>query len=353
MARGVVPSVFEIVSGELPLMSATSHRLIVLATACCLAGCEHLALNQRASSFDREVRPVMTEHSLALACLGDIVDQSGAEPITVYITDIEDETVPRLFRQRRLSHGGEWYLHTAISKMRSERVVSTINRLSRKDYPDEPHLVLSGAWTQDDLGVGVGEQGVEVDKRGSGNFDAFDWRRRRQVSVIAGDFVSAVDGRVVHASAISVAVGSRQDGMNLRIDDGDWRLDFALTNEANDGPQFAQRRIAEAAALVHVARAFGVDYRPCIERASVSPGMWGAELRQFMSHGQGERNRLMQEALVNAGFDPGAVDGIWGARSARAMMIFQTQQGLPPTGAPSAELYGLLLQHSRSIRAGG
>ena len=26
----------------------------------------------------------------------------------------------------------------------------------------------------------------------------------------------------------------------------------------------AQRRIAEAAVMVHMARAFGVDYRPCI-----------------------------------------------------------------------------------------
>lgn len=334
-------------------MSATRYRLVVVALACCLAGCENLALNSRASGFDREVRPVMTEHSLALACLGEMVDQTGADAITVYITDIDDETVPRLFRQRRLSHGGAWYLHTAIGKMQSERVVSTIKRFSRKDPPGEPHLVLSGAWTQDDLAVGSSDQGVEVDKRGSGNFDAFDWRRQRQVSVIAGDFVSAVDGRVVHASAISVSVGSRRDGMDLRIDDGDWRLDFALLSESNDGPQFAQRRIAEAAALVHVARAFDVDYRPCIERASVNPGLWGAELQRFLSQSRGERYRLMQEALADAGFDPGAIDGIWGDRSARAMMRFQSRQGLPPTGAPSAELYGLLLQHARSGGAGG
>jgi len=82
--------------------------------------------------------------------------------------------------------------------------------------------------------------------------------------VIAGDFVSARDGRVIHASGISLMVGSGQTGLNLRIEDGGDSFELDLSDSHNEGPQFAQRRITEAAALVHVAHAFRLDYRPCM-----------------------------------------------------------------------------------------
>jgi hypothetical protein len=44
--------------------------------------------------------------------------------------------------------------------------------------------------------------------------------------------------------------------------------------------------------------------------------------------------RAIQEMLNAAGFDVGKPDGIWGAGSKRALKEFQTNRGLPPTGAP-------------------
>jgi hypothetical protein len=92
----------------------------------------------------------------------------------------------------------------------------------------------------------------------------FNLGARRSFDVIAGDFVSSRSGQVTHAAAISVVVSSSRAGMNLEVEDGNRTLSLDFSQQSNDGPQFAQRRIAEAAVMVHMARAFGVDYRPCI-----------------------------------------------------------------------------------------
>ena len=44
------------------------------------------------------------------------------------------------------------------------------------------------------------------------------------------------------------------------------------------------------------------------------------------------RNKVVQESLKNAGFDPGAVDGIIGPRTKAALTLFQHARSLPETG---------------------
>lgn len=60
--------------------------------------------------------------------------------------------------------------------------------------------------------------------------------------------------------------------MNLEVEDGDRKLSLDFSQHHNEGPQFAQRRIAEAAVMVHMARAFGVDYQPCIAQEAQATG---------------------------------------------------------------------------------
>jgi len=42
--------------------------------------------------------------------------------------------------------------------------------------------------------------------------------------------------------------------------------------------------------------------------------------------------RMVQEALVEKGFDPGPVDGIWGSKTKSAVMQFQESAGLTANG---------------------
>lgn len=224
-----------------------------------LAGCASSLVDHGAAGQPARVAPVTTEHSEALACLGQMIDRKRTPRLTVFVADIEDRTVPERFEGRRLSGGASWWLHTAIGKLDTDRVVSTLeNPGTAADTSN--HLVLSGAWTQDDMKIGKigGELAALVSKLGIG-FGA-----TRSFDVIAGDFVSARDGRVIHASGISLMVGSGQTGLNLRIEDGSDSFEIDLSDSHNEGPQFAQRRITEAAALVHVAHAFRIDYRPCM-----------------------------------------------------------------------------------------
>lgn len=324
----------------------TTNRLLTAFMAPVLAllmgGCAGPMMNERPSLQRSHVKPVLTEHSLALACLGDLIDRSGKPRLSVYVRRIDDDTVPDRFRERRLSLGGQWWLHTAINKIGSSRVVSVTSR--KRAIQSGNHIEISGAWTQDDIEVGRSSAEFDIDRDGSQTDVDFFAGTRTSFDVIAGDFISVRNGQVIHATAISLALGSSRDGLGLRIEEGAYDVAFDLSNTVNEGPQFAQRRIAEAAALVHVSRAFDIDYRPCIEIGWASAAAYQESIHAYLAKSDVDRNRLIQAALAGAGYRPGEPDGIWGNKSARALMRFQGDRGLPVTGRPSAEIYALLIQ---------
>lgn len=224
-----------------------------------LSGCATLGNGTPLASVG-QIRDVQTDYSLGLSCLGQRIDRSARPSVEVYVDNIRDLTVPGEFRDRRLSGGGKWWFITALQKLDAKKIRVVTQDGSKADLRNPSHLVLSGAWTQDDLELGRQEGGIQTwVPRGMFNLGA-----RRSFDVIAGDFVSSRSGQVTHAAAISVVVSSSRAGMNLEVEDGNRTLSLDFSQQSNDGPQFAQRRIAEAAVMVHMARAFGVDYRPCI-----------------------------------------------------------------------------------------
>lgn len=327
------------------MVSHKSSIMICALSSTVLGGCSTLTSNQYPSNYQNDVNPVMTEYSQALACVGDLVNESDKGPLTIYVRDIEDETVPSRFRERRLSKGGAWWFHTAIDKMQSDRISSTTSSPGKKQREKDNYLILSGAWTQDDHGIGRNGKSVGFNNLGNGILDRFGWSNSQETSVIAGDFVSTIDNKVVHASAISLAVSGSNNNFELRIDDGSRRLDLGLTDVVNEGPQFAQRRIAESAALVHVAAAFDLDYRSCVQQGWSNPSDYQADMNDFMTSSQEQQSTLVQAALSDAGFYIGEIDGKWGKQSERALNMFMLDKNLTPSGKPTPEVYGMLLKN--------
>lgn len=240
---------------NIKLKLATALAVVVL------SGCATTLTQGQPSAYRGQVTDVSTDYSLGLACLGERIERTRKPALTVFVDSIEDLTVPERFDGRRLSSGGQWWIHTAINKLGTRSVNAVTTSSSKADKRNPNHLVISGAWTQDDQGVGESKAGLGAVFRNVGvqlgGRDSFD--------VIAGDFVSSRRGRVAHAAAISVAVSSSRAGLNLVVEDGDREFALDFSHSLQEGPQFAQRRIAEAAVMVHIARAFNVDYRPCIE----------------------------------------------------------------------------------------
>lgn len=236
-----------------------THWTMVSATVLLLSGCATLGAGDKTSVG--QIQDVQTDYSLGLSCLGQRIDRSDRPAVQVFVDPIRDQTVPGRFDERRLSSGGKWWFITALQKIDAKKIRVVTQDGSQADPRNPSHLVLSGAWTQDDLEVG----------RQEGGFKAWipqavlDFGARRSYDVIAGDFVSSRGGQVTHAAAISVVVSSARAGMNLEVEDGERKFSLGFSQQRNEGPQFAQRRIAEAAVMVHMARAFGVDYRPCID----------------------------------------------------------------------------------------
>ncbi|MEM0912965.1 MAG: peptidoglycan-binding domain-containing protein [Pseudomonadota bacterium] len=324
-------------------MSKKLLSLLVSISAIYTSGCSVLAANQQPSQFERNTQSVVTEYSGALVCLGDLVDKTNQPALTVYVRDIKDETVPHRFRDRRLSKGGAWWFHTAINKMQSQNVMSVLEKPNREFRDNNKFMQLSGAWTQDDNEVGVNQKNLGFNNLARGYLDRFGFFSREEVSVIAGDFVSAVDGRVSHASAISLAVNQSDTNYELRIDDGSRRFDFGLTNDVNEGPQFAQRRIAEAAALVHVAAAFNVDYSLCLGDSQTGEQKFLHSVKEYKEAEPEEQTSKMQYALTQAGYYNGEIDGDWGPASIQALQNFQTDNDLIANPDLSAETYAQIV----------
>ncbi len=285
------------------------------------------------------VSPVMTEHSAGLRCLGGLIEQSPAAPVSVVVRDIEDATVPLLNEERRLSLGGSFVLHTALSRLETSKVQIVMD----EQRAGARRLTLSGAWTQDDLFTG--ERGVGVRVAGS-NVRA-GLGRRTSYDFIAGDFASSVNGRVRLSTAVGVALPRRGEEAFLVIDDGADGAEIGMDRRRVQGAQMAQRRVLEAVALVHLADFFGIDYRPCLDAPTASPEAFSAAIGAYERAAPGERHRMMQEELTRLGYlSEGPPSGRWDAQSRLALGRFQQDARLPPTSRPSAVLYALTRTHA-------
>lgn len=313
---------------------ALRSTAIAFATAV-LAGCASGPPPRGPGAAAAPVSHVRTDQSAALECLGALIDESGRAPVTVFVDGIDDRTVPSRFRERRLSKGGEWLVYTALAKLGTSRVVGTLEAPAA----DDPGvLVISGAWTQDDAllrsrsGAALGRKGdVGVEFGINGRYD-----------YIAADLVSSVAGRITHAGAIGLALSERSSTAALVVDAGGEQARFGWSSGHRDGPQFAQRRIAEAAVLVHLAAHFEIAHAPCLEVGAADAARWRDALAAYEAMPPRERNAAIQRALAAGGHLRGKVDGAWGGESRAALQRFQRERGLPPRGVPSAAMHALL-----------
>lgn len=285
-----------------------------------------------------DVSPVMTEHSFGLQCLGALIEESNARPIVIEVDNIRDSTIPaRLNDRSRLSQASEWLVITAISKMETSRVRST----REGDYDDlnvRPAFKIDGAWTQDDELL-----------RQSGGLADLKWltgrlrlNGERRFDYIAGDFVTEREGIIEFSTAIGLFVGANEVDARLLVDDGVNAATIGFDARWADGPQLAQRRIAEAATLIHVARYYNIDYLPCLESGVGDPRQYRDSLERYAGMARRDRQRSTQSSLARMGFDPGRIDGVWGAQSRNALTAYQSSRGLPMTGTLSPAVFALV-----------
>lgn len=318
------------------LKSAASSLALASLTAC--STMEAITPQSPIRVGHSDVTPVMTEHSFGLQCLGSLIEESGATPIVIEVDDIRDSTIPaRLNDRSRLSQASEWLVITAISKMETQRVRST----RKGDYDElnvRPAFKIDGAWTQDDELL-----------RQSGGLADLEWltgRLRlggeRRFDYIAGDFVTERDGIIEFSTAIGLFVGADELDARLLVDDGVNSATIGFDARWADGPQLAQRRIAEAATLIHVARYYGIDYLPCLQSGVGDPALYRASIERFSKMTDRDRQRATQSSLSRMGFDPGRIDGVWGGQSRNALMAYQNARGLPATGTLSPAVFALV-----------
>ena len=57
--------------------------------------------------------------------------------------------------------------------------------------------------------------------------------------------------------------------------------------------------------------------------------------------------KTVQGLLLNAGYNPGPLDGLWGSKTGGAVRDFQRDHGLPFTGEMDNRTWGKLEQYSR------
>lgn len=317
-------------------------------TSVSLSACSTISPTTRALLGSSEVTPVVTEHSFGLQCLGSLIDDAKLAPIVIQVERIRDRTIPeRLSRPSRLSQGGEWLVVTAISKLESDRVRSTLE--DADDISAKPAFVMSGAWTQDD----------ELMRQSGGLLDLrwltgrFDLSGERRFDYVAGDFASSRKGIVDYSTAIGVFVGRNKIDARLLVEDGVNQAEIGFDARWADGPQLAQRRIAEAATLIHVARHYDIDFRPCLESGWADPERFRDSIEDYARMSELDRQRAAQSELSRLGYDPGRIDGVWTPQSSRSLMAFQAKQRIPTTGKLSPAVFALIRSEGRREEISG
>jgi Putative peptidoglycan binding domain len=309
------------------------------ALACSMvASCGSLPMPDIPLMGSSETTPVVTEHSHALQCLGALIDGGKLPAVLIEVDEIRDRTVPeRLSRPSRLSQAGEWLVVTAISKLETVRVRSALEDDAKKAR-SKPDFRLSGAWTQDD----------ELLRQSAGLLDlgwltgALNLGGDRNFDYVAGDFASVRDGVVQYSTAIGVLVGANGVDAQLLVEDGVNQARIGFKSRWADGPQMAQRRIAEAATLIHVARHYKIDFLPCLESGWADPDGFRRDMQRYTDAAEGDRHRLIKEDLRLLGYQPGSSDATWDSTAARALAAYQSDNGIPLTGKHSPAVYGII-----------
>lgn len=307
------------------MLSRTSLFTVSIA-ALALGACGSVAPAPSAFQARAPISAIQTNEAEGLRCLGRLIDASPRGPVDVVVGRIHDRTVPRRFEDRRLSKGGEWWVHTAIAKMNTRKVGS----LDRGDADGigAGALVFEGAWTQDDR---VGVEGSSELSAVLGNV-AFSLFGDVEYDLIAGDFTTVRNGRVTYASAVGAVIGAGSGDAEFFVRDGRDSYAFAIGGGVIEGPQMAQRQITEAALAAHLASYYGVDYRQCFVSRDGGEASYSAMSPR-------ERNLALQRNLRTLGHYDGAIDGIWGPRSTAALRRFATDSNLPTSDRPTEALF--------------
>jgi hypothetical protein len=309
-----------------------------------LTACGSLPIPEIPLIASSDTTPVVTEHSHALQCLGALIDGGKLPAVLIEVDDIKDRTVPeRLSRPSRLSQAGEWLVVTAISKLETERVRSALEDDVGRST-GKPDFRFSGAWTQDD----------ELLRQSAGLLDlswitgALNIGGDRNFDYVAGDFASVRDGVVQYSTAIGVLVGANGVDAQLLVEDGENQARIGFRSRWADGPQMAQRRIAEAATLIHVARHYRIDFLPCLESGWADPDAFRSAMQRYTAAPEGERNRLIKEDLSRLGYQAGTPGVAWDATATRALTAYQSDNGIPPTGRHSPAVYAIMRSDAAS-----
>ena len=309
-----------------PRVSLLSSLLGTIA----LGACGSIAPEPTVFQARAPISAINTDQSPSLRCLGRLIDAAPRGPVEVVIGTIRDRTVPSRFEDRRLSKGGEWWVHTAIAKLGTRKVSSLEpGRKSRRGSSGQMHF--EGAWTQDDR---VGLEGDSEFSAIVGNV-GFSLFGGAEYDLIVGDFTSTRGGRVVHASAVGAVISAGSGDAEFFVRDGGDSYAFEIGGGVIEGPQMAQRQITEAAVAAHLAAYYGIDYRDCVIGQNVA----GDPGTAYGLMAPRDRHLALQEDLKRLGHYDGEVDGIWGPQSAAALQRFAAESELPSSSRPTAALF--------------
>ncbi len=312
-----------------------------------LSGCAVVEPGIDAFQPSEPVAAMETYHSSGLQCLGTLVEESAVRPVDIYVESIPDRTVPRFFRQRGLSRGGDWWIRTAVNRLDTDRIRLLIDTdvgpTTRRGNADL--LVFNGAWTQFDRRGADRGAAVQVNV---GNV-LFTLGGDQSYDLIAADFSTSVDGVVKHASGVGLVVASTTGDADLLIDNGESAGAIALTGANVEGAQMAQRHITEAAVMVHIADYYDLDFRPCLEAGWANPQLTRSLINDYKRMQPVQRAKEFQTLLRDLGYYTASIDGVWGRATSNALMAFESDNDMPLSGTPSVGTYVTLANARQAV----
>ncbi len=281
----------------------------------------------------------VTDGTPWLGCLGEVLAAEGTGPsIDVLVEPIIDGTrPPHALKGGFLSMAGRRMARTGLAQL-TPRVEVIAAKAYRKGRTT---LRLRGAFTELDRVVASGGGAVSV-RVGPVEVE-LDASRTWDVLVVDLELTD-INGRQLPglATSLAVVVDVKNGDAEVLLTslDNDPAVSVAGEIKSVGRRHGAQRLLIEMGMLTLFSRYFGLEMTACLDNPDIGLERRRTLVRQYRAMEHVERVTAIQQLLADMRCAVGAVDGILGKRSRRAIRWYQMRRlKEPPTGQISPHLF--------------
>ncbi len=331
----------------------------ILAASLALAGCQ-TTNPQVASVIAQPTTPItknITSFSQALRCMDELFLAYGKTGLVITSDGLPDQT-------QQINSGTKDMMITTLSKM-SERsgafkfvdieqggAVEFVQTKLGRGF-DLPHYYIRGAITQVDRNVASNSKsaGIAIPMASLG-YSSDQLLSVVTIDMNIGDVVERQIIPGLHTTntitVVSSGKGTDAEGIIQKAS-----IYFEVSQDRTQGTHQAVRTLVELGLIEVLGKLTKVPYWRCLGIESTNPSMIQQARDWYDQIPEGERLRIVQQAMSSSGLYSGPVDGVMGPAFRDAVNAYKARNDLIANGQVDFDLYYRLLVDNAAVMPHG